>query len=254
MILSQQTAGNGPPLVLIHGGMGSVNHWHRNFDALAQHYTVHALDMPGYGESPTIPKDLPRDDFVALVVDGLNATVPAGSFRLAGFSLGGIIAALCAARMGPRVHKLSLLGPGGFGGEQPDLGMKKIPHARVGVAVMREVLAHNLRAMMIADPAAVTEEAVDLHLVNVQRTRYDGRHVSLTPHLLAQCLEQMTCPAQIIWGAADALCQPTLQPRVDECRAAMPGIRTDTIAGAGHWVMYEAADQVNASLLDFMKD
>ena len=253
MKLSQQTAGNGPPLILIHGGMGSINHWHRNFDVLAQHYTVHALDMPGYGESPTVPKDLPRDDFVALVVEGLNATVPTGSFRLVGFSLGGIISALCAARMGTRIHKLSLMGPGGFGGQQPALGMKKIPQASEGVAVMREVLAHNLRAMMIADPAAVTEEAVDLYLVNVQRTRYDGRHVSMTPHLLAQCLQQMTCPVQIIWGSSDAVCEPSLQPRIDECRAAMLGIRIDTIPGAGHWVQYEAAEQVNDLLLEFMK-
>ena len=253
MKLSQQTAGNGPPLVLIHGGMGSINHWHRNFDVLAQHYTVHALDMPGYGESPAVPRDLPRDDFVTLVIDALNSTVPTGSFRLAGFSLGGIISALCAARMGARIHKLSLMGPGGFGGRPPVLGMKKIPHASEGDAVMREALAHNLRAMMIADPAAVTAEAVDLHLVNVQRTRYDGRHVSLTPHLMAQCLQKMTCPVQIIWGASDALCRPGIQPRVDECRAARPGIRIDTISGAGHWVQYEAADQVNALLLEFMK-
>lgn len=240
-------------MVLIHGGMGSINHWHRNFDVLAQHYTVHALDMPGYGESPTVPKDLPTDDFVALVVEGLNAIVPTGSFRLAGFSLGGIISALCAARMGARIHKLSMMGPGGFGGKPPDLGMKKFPQASEGDAVMREVLAHNLRAMMIADPAAVTEEAVDQYLVNMQRTRYDGRHVSLTPHLMARCLQQMTCPAQIIWGTADALRQPDMQASIDECRAVRPDIRIDTIPGAGHWVQYEAADQVNALLLKFMK-
>ena len=42
MNLYTKTADKGAPLVLLHGGMGSVNHWHRNFDVLAQHYTVHA--------------------------------------------------------------------------------------------------------------------------------------------------------------------------------------------------------------------
>ena len=192
-------------------------------------------------------------DFVAFVVEGLNAIVPSGSFRLAGFSLGGIISALCAAHMGARIHKLSMMGPGGFGGKPPDLGMKKFPHASEGDAVMREVLAHNLRAMMIADPAAVTEEAIDQYLVNMQRTRYDGRHVSLTPHLMAQCLQKMTCPAQIIWGTADALRQVHMQADSDECRTAKPGVRIDLVAGAGHWVQYEAAEVVNALLLDFFK-
>ena len=249
MKLSTKTAGNGAPLVLLHGGMGSINHWHRNFDALAQHFTVHALDMPGYGESPTVPKDMPNDDYVALMVDALNATVPTGSFRLAGFSFGGIISSLCAAQMGARVEKLSLMGPGGFK-RGAVLDLKKIPRASEGPAMMREALGHNLRVMMCAGP--VTEETIDLHLANVQRTRFDGRHFSLTPGLLAKCLEQMTCSVQVIWGEADALCQPTIQPRVDEVRAAMPGIRVDVIPGGGHWIQYDAADAVNRLMLEFL--
>lgn len=253
MKLSQITAGNGPPLVLIHGGMGSINHWHRNFDALAQHYTVHALDMPGYGESPTVAKDMPNDGYVGLVLDALKLTVPTGAFRLAGFSFGGIISALCAARMGARIHKLSLMGPGGFEGKGPPLDMRKIPDASEGMTVMRDVLGHNLRVMMCAGPNSVTDETIDLHHANVQRTRYDGRPFSLTPGLMAQCLQQMRCPVQIIWGDKDALCYPDIQPRVDEVRAAMPGIRIDTIAGAGHWVQYDAADEVNRLLLEFLQ-
>ncbi len=253
MKLSSKSAGNGPPLVLIHGGMGSVNHWDRNFDELARHYTVHAFDMPGYGESPWISKSMPAEEFFSLVVDGVNDIVPSGTLRLAGFSLGGAVAAVCAARLGTRVVKLSLMGPGGFGGQQPDLGTKKIPPESAGEAVMREVLAHNLRAMMIADPAKVTDEAVDLHLANVRRTRYDGRHISLTDQLMAQCLKLMTCEVQIVWGAADVMCFAGIQPRIDECRAVRPDVRIDSVAGAGHWVMYEAADEVNALMLDFLK-
>ena len=112
MKLATKTAGKGPPLVLLHGGMGSINHWHRNFDVLAEHFTVHALDMPGYGESPNVSKIMPSDNYVALLIGALNDTVPAGGFHLAGFSFGGIISALCAARMGRRVEKLSVMGPG----------------------------------------------------------------------------------------------------------------------------------------------
>jgi pimeloyl-ACP methyl ester carboxylesterase len=253
MKLHTTTTGNGPPLVLLHGGMGSINHWHRNISALARHFTVHALDMPGYGESPTVSKDTPNDDYIALVMAALNATVPTGSFRLAGFSFGGIISALCAARLGPRVEKLSLMGPGGFRRLGAPLDLKKIPRASEGETVMREVLHYNLRVMMIADPVKVTDEAVDLHLANVRRTRFDGRHFSLTPGLMATCLRQMTCPAQIIWGEKDALCFPNVLPRVDEVRAAMPGIRIDLIPDGGHWIQYEAADEVNRAMLDFLK-
>jgi pimeloyl-ACP methyl ester carboxylesterase len=252
MQLNKKTAGNGAPLVLLHGGMGSINHWHRNFDALAKHFTVHALDMPGYGDSPTVPKDMSTDDFVALVMGALNATVPVGTFRLAGFSFGGIISALCAVQLGARIHKLSVMGPGGFKRHGPQLDLRKIPRKSEGPQVMREVLRHNLVNMMCADPAAVTDETIDLHHANVRRTRYDGRHVSLTPKLMASCLARMTCPAQIIWGEKDALCHPGVQPRVDECRKARPDVRIDLIPGAGHWVQYEAAESVNRLMLEFL--
>jgi len=254
MKLNRKTAGDGAPLVLLHGGMGSINHWHHNFEALAEHYTVHALDMPGYGESPTVPKETPADAYVGLVVDALNDVVPSGSFRLAGFSFGSCIAALCAARMGKRVHKYSGMGAGGFHRHAPRLAMKKIPSPSAGDAVMREVLAHNLRVMMIADPAKVTAAAVDLHHENVKRTRYDGRHVSLTEGLMPGCLREMTCPAQLIWGDNDVMCVPGLEPRIAQVRATRPDVRIDIVAGAGHWVQYEAADAVNRLLLDFLRD
>jgi len=240
-------------LVLLHGGMGSINHWHRNFDVLAKHYTVHALDMPSYGESPTVAKDTPKDKYVGYVIDALNATVPSGAFRLVGFSFGGMVAAACAARMGTRIHKLSLLGPGGFERPGIELDMKKIPPASDGEAKLRAALRHNLEVMMCAGADRVNDETIDLYWHNVQRTRYDGRRISLTAGLMAQCLKQMTCPVQIIWGEKDALCDPSLQSRVDEVRAAMPGIRVDRIPDAGHWVQYDAADEVNRLVLEFMK-
>jgi 2-hydroxy-6-oxonona-2,4-dienedioate hydrolase len=258
MQLSQKTAGKGPPLVLLHGGMGSINHWHRNLNVLAQHFTVHALDLPSYGDSPTVSKDTGRDEYVALVVEGLDAAVPNAPFSLAGFSFGGIIAALCAARMGERVRKLSLMGPGGFSSQAPQLDLRKIPREDEnagqgpGTAEMRDVLRHNLITMMCADPAAVTDEAVDLHLANVRRTRYDGRHVSLTPGLMVSCLTRMTCPAQIIWGDNDVMCEPDVQTRADECLEARPDVRIDRVPGAGHWVQYEAAESVNRLMLDFL--
>ena len=42
MNLYTKTADKGAPLVLLHGGMGSVNHWHRSFAVSAQHYTAPA--------------------------------------------------------------------------------------------------------------------------------------------------------------------------------------------------------------------
>ncbi|MEW6327590.1 MAG: alpha/beta fold hydrolase [Thermodesulfobacteriota bacterium] len=43
--------GKGKPLVLIHGVFSSSFVWHKNIDALAEHFDVIALDLKGYGYS-----------------------------------------------------------------------------------------------------------------------------------------------------------------------------------------------------------
>lgn len=246
--------GSGPPLVLLHGGMGSSNHWIRNIDVLAGHFTVYAPDLPGYGDSPSIPRDIHDDDYVSEVIEALDAIVPDGVFRLVGFSFGGIIAAMTAARLGARVCKLSLLGAGGFGKTRTVLDLRKIPPESEGREAIRAVLRHNLCVMMCADPDHVTDETIDLHYANVRRTRFDGRHVSVNAGLMARSLVNIKCPVQMIWGDKDALCHPDPQHRIDESRKAKPDVRIDLIPGAGHWVQYEAAETVNRLLLEFMRD
>ena len=44
------------PLILLHGGHGSWEHWARNTDSLAQHFHVFVPDMPGFGESSFVTK------------------------------------------------------------------------------------------------------------------------------------------------------------------------------------------------------
>ncbi|HSK40916.1 MAG TPA: alpha/beta fold hydrolase, partial [Arenibaculum sp.] len=41
----------GPPVVLVHGFGGDLDNWLFNIDALAEHATVHAPDLPGHGQS-----------------------------------------------------------------------------------------------------------------------------------------------------------------------------------------------------------
>lgn len=252
MELYFKKAGQGEPLALFHGGMGSHNHWHRNFDALAEHYSVYAFDLPSYGESPTVAKDTPRDEYVAHVIDALNATMPKGAFRLAGFSFGGMVAAACAARMGPRIHKLALLGPGGFERNAIELNMKRIPDESEGEAALRAALRHNLEVMMCAGKTRVSDETIDLHLANVKRTRFDGRRIGVIKGLMAQLLPRIACPVQFIWGDRDALID-SLEERIEEVRDAMPEARVNIVRNAGHWVMYDEPEIVNRLLVTFFR-
>jgi len=72
------SAGNGAPLVLIHGGFGSWLHWRDNIAALAQHHTVFAIDLPGFGLSCDAAPESDIDGLarpVGEAIAGLRATL-----------------------------------------------------------------------------------------------------------------------------------------------------------------------------------
>ena len=70
--------GNGPPLVLFHGGYGAWTHWIRNVLVLARQFTVIAPDLPGLGESATPPEPHTAEELARIIVDGLAIILPGG--------------------------------------------------------------------------------------------------------------------------------------------------------------------------------
>ncbi len=69
--------GDGPSLVLMHGGYGSWTHWVKNIEALSQHFTVYTPDTPGLGDSAMPPEPVSPDSIGAIVSEGLNLLIPA---------------------------------------------------------------------------------------------------------------------------------------------------------------------------------
>ncbi len=102
--------GSGAPLVLLHGITGSGLCWGRTADALAQEYTVYALDLRGHGESDAPPSGYTYADNAADVVELLRARGHANAIAL-GHSYGGRIGMTLAAQYPQIVSKLILEDP-----------------------------------------------------------------------------------------------------------------------------------------------
>src|SRR3977135_356109 len=108
--------GEGPPLVLLHGGYGSWMHWVRNVVPLSRRFTVIACDMPGLGESATPPEPWAAEGLGAIVATGLDILLPKGvAPHLAGFSFGGVIGGSVAAQLGDRLRGFTVGGSHGPG-------------------------------------------------------------------------------------------------------------------------------------------
>jgi pimeloyl-ACP methyl ester carboxylesterase len=250
--------GSGEPLVLMHGGAGSWEHWVRNVDALAATFRVIAIDQPSYGDSTRVEWDISNDDYLGVVADAV-AEMCGGATRihLAGFSFGGLIAAATAATLGPRAGSLSMTGGAGYG---PPTGRGFTLDSRRRLAErlsrspteneLRAMHADNLAKLMIWDREKIDDWAIDMQFRNVERTRFDSRRLSWagdTPRLIGE----LTCPVKVIYGEHDAAAIPSIAERFAVCRAARPDVETHVIPACGHWAMYEAPDTINTLLLEF---
>ena len=243
--------GDGPPLVLLHGGHGSWLHWVRNIEALAQRFTVWVPDMPGYGDS-----DSPPEPTLASLVDITAATLnqlvgDTAPIRLAGFSFGGLIGAHLAAQRG-HVHRLALIGPGGHGGPRRPSGelLSWRGAADSGDAnALAAVMRHNLAAHMLHDSACIDALALRVHTTACLRTRFHSKTISRSA-TLATALDRCHAPMLVAWGEHDVTAQPEAAGRA--LSAGRANCRIHVVAGAGHWAQYEQPDAVNRLLLDWL--
>src|SRR5213593_3713347 len=109
-------AGDGPPVVLIHGMVNSSRHWEDVALRLAEDYTVIAPDLIGHGDSAT-----PRGDYSlgahAASIRDLLAAIGIDRASVVGHSLGGGVAMQFFYQFPERVERLALVSSGGLGHE-----------------------------------------------------------------------------------------------------------------------------------------
>ncbi len=106
-------AGNGPPLLLLHGYPQTHVIWHKIAPALAEHFSVITPDLRGYGDSgkPESDADHRRYSKRAMALDMVEVMDALGfeRFSVAGHDRGGRVAHRLARDHPARVDKLAVL-------------------------------------------------------------------------------------------------------------------------------------------------
>lgn len=251
-VIAVQTSGSGPDLVLFHGGMGCWKHWIRNIGPLSEHYTVHALDHPAYGESATVPRETTGPEYLDLVYDAFINLFPGNTpLRFAGFSFGGAIATNIAARLGDRVTHLCLISTAGLPpktyAQRPTRSYKSAGDDKT---LFREICRHNLGINMLSHPESITEETIDIQVYCVRHARFNSRKVS-GGGTLPTDLAQRTCKLRVLWGERDDSPHSPAADKLDQIREAVGDLDLHRIPNAGHWSAYENAPEVNRLMLEF---
>ncbi len=244
--------GEGPPVVLLHGGYGSWSHWIRNIPALARQRMIIAPDLPGFGDSDSPPDPTSPASVAEAVAEGLETVLPGrAAFDLVGFSYGTTVGALAALGFGVRLRAFILIGAGagGLGLPRPPIEGLRRWEADMSPAEIVAVHRNNLSVLMFADAANIDDLAIHLQTENGSRARVNSRRIR--PHgVLGEVLGRIGAPLTALWGERDVFTCSHPEEREAILRRAQADADVRVIEAAGHWAMYEAAGRVNAILLE----
>jgi 2-hydroxy-6-oxonona-2,4-dienedioate hydrolase len=245
--------GRGRPLVLLHGGAGSWNHWVRNIGTLMRTREVWVCDLPSLGESADAPEPGGLAGIVAATADGLEALLPGPrAFDVAGFSFGSLVGTCVAARCPGRVRRFVMAGAASLGLPDPGLALRgwkreDDPSQRLAIHT------HNFRVLMVASTAP-DPDGVALHAANVERARFFGGLVAARPIIRDRVGSLDVERVGALYGAADPMVRGEPASARAALQSARPDLAFETVAEAGHWVQYEAPGAYERALMRWLGD
>lgn len=248
--ISWRTWGAGKPLVFLHGGSGSWKHWVRQIGAFAGDRLVVVPDLPGYGLSDQPAEPIRFIEMGRDLAAGLDEILGGPlEYDLVAFSYGGSITAQLLAVQPGRQSSVVLCAAAGFA--TPQLPPMKKVRGLEGDALV-DTHRFNLGSIMIADPGRIDPLALRIQHENTMQSRL--RAMKLDRGLtLVDTLPGFTGRICAIWGTEDAFMKarpPSERGRA--LREMRPDAEVHMLDGIGHWLAYEAPDQVNAILSEFL--
>jgi pimeloyl-ACP methyl ester carboxylesterase len=259
--IAYQELGEGPPLILIHGGGPGAygySNYRRNLIPLAERGNrVIIIDLPGYGQSEFRSLEhglfVPMADATLELMDHLKLE----NASLVGNSLGGGAALRLALDHPHRVAKLVLMGPGGSipaTSTFPSEGLIRMLTFYDGEGPTLEKLDRVID-LLVFDRSAITPELVAERFKTATLP-----HTLANPPLRGQAhnpkndlwrddIDKLQHPTLIIWGREDRVLPLDLAFILLK---RIPNADFHVFSKCGHWAQWERADDFNELVADFV--
>ncbi len=258
------TAGEGPPLLLLHALGESALDWRWVLPDLARTHRVYAPDLPGFGDSAKPAADYSPAFFEGFVAAFLNA-LEVERATVVGNSLGGLIALRLALSEPARVGTLALIDSAGLGREVSSaLKWPALPgYGEAAITLSKTPLGATQRAwlrvpLLFARPERVPAEWFEeqhrlAQLPGFSEAVVAALRAQVDPggqrEVLLDRLPSLESPTLIVWGESDRVFP------VSQARDAVGRLREgslELIPDCGHLPHVERADRFVAALDRFL--
>jgi pimeloyl-ACP methyl ester carboxylesterase len=238
-------AGEGKPLVLVHGLAGRAENWLSLVPQFTHNgFKVYAIDLLGYGRS-----DKPDADYsIALETDILRQFLDSQKLKqpdVAGWSMGGWISLKFASEHPERVHRLVLMDSAGLLFNAVNAGALR-PKTQEDLAHMMQALTPHPQPI----PAFIARDILRNFAANDWIVGRALQSMETGRDLMDGKMQTVTMPVLIVWGKEDILTPLSVG---EGMHRGMQQSLLYIFDGTGHLAPTERSVQVAQSVISFLK-
>ena len=251
-------AGEGPPLVLVHGLLVSHLEWLDVIPALSERFRCIALDLPGHGKSAKVNEaqfPYTREAYAAVVRE-LMRELGVERAHVCGHSLGGAVAITLAADHPERVDRLAVLDSAVYQFTLPLKGRLPLVPG-LGPLVFKRLYGRSLFRDYFVNDVFSGHPGVNMERIDRYYDDFDspaGRNAgyaalrnTLDTASIEPKVARVRAPTLVIWGDEDQLVPVNLSHRLAR---EIEGARLEIIQSSGHAPNEEHPERVAELLLE----
>jgi pimeloyl-ACP methyl ester carboxylesterase len=250
--IAYRRAGEGPPLVLLHGGLSDGREWRRQLDGLSDELSVIAWDAPGCGRSSDPPESFRLPDYaecLAAFIDALGLSRP----HVAGLSFGAGLA-LELYRRRPSIPASLVLASAyaGWAGSLPaevaeqrlqyGLRVAELPPEQWVAELIPGLFAESAPPELIEEAVAIMSDSRPAGIRAMARAFAEADLRDVLPHI--------DVPTLLLQGGADRRSSSKV---AEELHAGIASSTLVVMPGVGHSANMEAPERFNAEVRAFLR-
>jgi len=252
MNLAFEVVGEGHPLVILHGLLGSTDNWRSMSRRLGAHYKVFAIDLRNHGRSPH--SDIFDYDVMTADLREFMEQQALRRIMLLGHSMGGKVAMQFAIDYSEQVDRLVIvdIAPKPYEPSQRYLlkALRSLDLTRyksfadVDAALAAKVSSESLRQFLLKNLARDENGRLrwKIHLAAIDRN-YDKLGRGVAPE------RTFDKPTLFIRGARSNYIEDDDAPLI---RQMFPQAEIATLPQVGHWIHVDAPEKFFQTVLNFL--
>lgn len=249
--IAYERAGEGPPLVFVHGAAEDGRVWRPQLAGLADEFTVVAWDEPGAGHSSDVPAGFGLTDYAHCLAALIRALAfdPA---HVAGLSWGGTLVQELYRHHPELVATLILVDTyAGWKGSLPEEEVQsRVEGARQMLAAPAEEFDATLPGLFAGDPPAEFVPLLEQIAAGVRRQSLRVQLALMAEADQRDLLPRIAVPTLLIWGELDARSPLSVARQFED---AIPNAKLVVIPDAGHVSNLEQPEQFNNVVREFCR-